>query len=382
MKKKKIVFYETYYSSFTGAQQSLYWLLKGLNKDKFEPIVITPGKGELINKAKKIGIKAKVIKYSSNLNVFDGKIKGYSFLKKLFVLISLIRYNISFLKYLIKEKPDILYCNNLRGVLTIGILAKLLTIPLLWYVRIDTSNGIFDKIGTRLADKIITISEGVRDIFDEKYLKKKAYKFETIYTGFNLKEYDDNKGAKFKFDEEIIIGTAGSITLRKGYDDFVDMARELNRVAKNIKFVIAGEPPRNSVTYYNKLKRKIKNYNLEKKIKFVGWVDDITDFLSSIDLFVLCSKNEGLPRVVIEAMAMAKPVVATNAGGTNEAIDNGKTGFIVDKGNKNELVAKIEYMIDNKEEMKEMGKEGRRKVENDFSLKTYISKFENLLDSI
>lgn len=382
MKKKKIVFYETYYSSFTGAQQSLYWLLKGLNKDKFEPIVVTPGKGELINKVEKIGIKARVIKYLFNLDVFGGKIKEYSLIKKLLVLISLIKYNIIFLKYLIKEKPDIIYCNNLRGVLTIGILVKLLRIPFFWYVRIDTSNGIFDKIGARLVDKIITISEGVRDIFDEEYLKRKAYKFETIYTGFNLKEFNDNKEAKFKFDGEFIIGTAGSITPRKGYDDFIDMARELNQIAKRIKFVIAGEPPRNSISYYNELKRKIKSYNLEEKIKFVGWVDDITDFLSSIDLFVLCSKNEGLPRVVIEAMAMSKPVVATNAGGTNEAIDNGKTGFVVDKNNKNELVAKIIYMINNKEKIEEMGKEGRRKVENDFSLESYISKFENLLDSI
>ena len=380
--RRKIIFYEPYYFSFTGAQQSLFWFLKEMDKTKFEPIVVTPGKGKLTANAQAEGIKTKIIPFSNSLDVFGGQLKKYGIIKKIIFIFALLNYNLKFIAYLLKARPDVVYCNNLRGLITIGGAAKLMRIPVVWYIRIDKSNGLFDKLGLRLADKIVTISNGVREIFTEYELEKYKEKFKTIYTGFDLDEFSSAKESQYSVDNNFIIATAGSLIPRKGYDNFIELAREIVKNNNEVKFLAAGASPKGNDAYYHKLINKVQEYDLEDRVEFVGWVNNISDFLAASDLFVLASKNEGLPRVVIEAMAMGKPVVATNAGGTAEAVNDKITGFVVDKGDYTALVEKVQYMIDNQEQAQKMGRKGRKRVEDTFSLRSYIKEFEGVLEDI
>jgi len=118
-----------------------------------------------------------------------------------------------------------------------------------------------------------------------------------------------------------------------------------------------------------KFKRVVKELSIDSNISFIGFInnEDVMQYLESSDIFVLPSISEGFPVVILEAMAVAKPVVASNVGGIPDAVEDGNTGFLVEPKNPEQLTEKISYLIDHPEERKRMGNNGRRMVEEKFT---------------
>ena len=101
----------------------------------------------------------------------------------------------------------------------------------------------------------------------------------------------------------------------------------------------------------------------------------VREYLSEIDIYALISGLDMSPLTLLEAQLMKKPVIATNVGGIPELIIDGKTGFLVEKGNSEELIEKIEKILNDPKKIEEMGVEGRKFVEENFSWKIITQKF-------
>jgi glycosyltransferase involved in cell wall biosynthesis len=116
---------------------------------------------------------------------------------------------------------------------------------------------------------------------------------------------------------------------------------------------------------------------IKKNIVFLGWRDDLAEILSLYDIFVLPSLNEGMGRVLVEAMALGKPVVASNIGGIPNLIQHKKNGFLVPPQNPEELAQHIQILLEDKNLRIQMGLEGK-KLSSNYSAKKMVEHIESL----
>ena len=123
----------------------------------------------------------------------------------------------------------------------------------------------------------------------------------------------------------------------------------------------------------------INKFNIKENIIFAGYRNDIGDLLAMADVFVLPSYREGMPRSIIEAMAMGKAVVATNIRGCREEVVNGKTGYLVPVKNPRKLANAILKILKNEKLAFKMGQNGRERVETDFNEEMVLEKQVNII---
>ena len=118
---------------------------------------------------------------------------------------------------------------------------------------------------------------------------------------------------------------------------------------------------------------QVRESNMGDKVLFAGWQQDVPSILAASDLLVLPSLSEGLPFVVPEAMAAGLPIVATRVGGIPEAVVEGKTGFLVDAASALELQQAIVRMLDNPDNMREMGVAGNKRATEEFNVERMVA---------
>ncbi len=242
---------------------------------------------------------------------------------------------------------------------------------------IYSSNFWFYKLATnfylRIGKKIITVSNAIKNIILEKNPSLEKTKVNTIYNGINLHIFDPQryKHAKKRhlFDKKtVLIGTLMRNDPRKGFLTFSKCADKMKSL-KKFQFC-AGVNRKWNVTSDNIL-----------WIEFENSQDRVAEYLSSLDIFVLPSLEEGLGIVVLEAMAMGIPVIATNVGGIPELIQDGINGLLINPGNEIELEEAILKIYENEMLYEKTSNNGLLKAKS-FSIDNMIQNHEKLYDSM
>lgn len=180
-------------------------------------------------------------------------------------------------------------------------------------------------------------------------------KIEVIYNGVDLKEFSSN----YKINKEFIIISTSRLIKRKGVEYLVDGFIGFNKKYSNSKLFLIGNG-----NLKEKLEKKVCKANIQNKVEILGIVKHykIADFYKKADLFVLPSLNEGMSNSLLEAMASGLAVIATNTGGSKELI-NEKNGIIIEKQNRNNIFKALEKIYLDKELLKSMKLESRKKAE-------------------
>ena len=145
----------------------------------------------------------------------------------------------------------------------------------------------------------------------------------------------------------------------------------------NVKFYWVGDGP-----FRKEIMIKLKKHKNFEWLGPLEYPNKVREYLSEIDIYALISGLDMSPLTLLEAQLMKKPVIATNVGGIPELMLDGKTGFLIEKGDSEELIKKIEEFLNNPEKIEEMGIQGRRFVEDNFSWKVITQKFVNNLEKI
>ncbi|MFQ5946339.1 MAG: glycosyltransferase, partial [Anaerolineae bacterium] len=130
------------------------------------------------------------------------------------------------------------------------------------------------------------------------------------------------------------------------------------------------------------LERQCRRLALERTVHFAGWTERIPEYLALFDLFVLPSLGEHFGRVLLEAMAMEKAVVATNAGGVPEIVLDSETGILVPPANPAAMAAATMSLLEDPVRAARLGRAGRRRVASEFTLVRHVDATESLYASL
>jgi len=159
----------------------------------------------------------------------------------------------------------------------------------------------------------------------------------------------------------------------KRVDDFFGVVQKLKLDGMKISAVVAGEG-----ILEKQLKRRLLEMHLDGCVRMVGFSDYPHALIAAGDVVVLCSEKEGIPRSIMEAMALAKPVVATDVPGTQELVIDGVTGFLTKLGDQDAMAEKIKVLANDKELRFKMGQAGRQRVQkyyNDTKIAEFLHRF-------
>jgi L-malate glycosyltransferase len=167
---------------------------------------------------------------------------------------------------------------------------------------------------------------------------------------------------------DVLVGTMGRLAPVKGLESFLRAAVVISRERPNVKFVVAGEGPDEG-----SLRALARDLGLDG-VRFLGHRDDGHDVLAAMDIFVLPSLSEGIPMVLLEALALGRPVVASRAGGIPEVVEHGVSGLLVTPGCHDEIAHSCMTLMDDESFARTLGGAGRRRVEQEFCADTMAAR--------
>jgi glycosyltransferase involved in cell wall biosynthesis len=228
-----------------------------------------------------------------------------------------------------------------------------------------------DAFFLRRFDRVVAVSESIAREARQAGIHPDA--ITTIDNGIDLSPFSnaqpslkcsqDNNG-------ELLIGTAGRLVELKGLTYFLQAAQMILREFPNVRFVIVGEGPERA-----RLEQLARDSGIADRLLFTGSRPDMADVYVSLDIFVLASIDEGMPMVILEALASGRAVVATNVGAVSKLVESGKTGVLVPPRDATRLAAAIRDMIKSPVLREQMGRNGQSRVREEFSSEVMTRKY-------
>lgn len=234
------------------------------------------------------------------------------------------------------------------------------------------------RLAQRCVDLTIVESDINRQAALRNYQLDPA-KTVSVYHGIDLKRFDrpfDREAIREELGlsrTQAIIGTVGRLTPQKAHHIFLKAAAIIKKSLDHAKFIIVGEGE-----LRQELERQARQLGLTEDVLFTGHRRDVPELLSVFDIFVLSSLYEGLPLSILEAMAMAKPIVATGVDGVPEAVVDGETGILSPPSDPAALADAILSLLQNSSQAQAMGQAARRRVEAMFRQDMMVTHTEQL----
>ncbi len=205
-----------------------------------------------------------------------------------------------------------------------------------------------------------------------------------IYNGMDLTRFINLKEPSLlrkeilgdQSDNIFIAGMVAAFEKRKDYKTLIKAAIDLTSYIDNIRFILIGDG-----ADLKEIKESVP-VSLLNKIIFLGKRTDIESIVNIFDVGILLTNSkvhgEGISNSIIEYMALSKPVIATRGGGTNEVVINSLNGYLIDAHNKDQLIEKIESLMNQKSIMLDLGKNGKQMVSEKFDLKIMTDNYTTL----
>ncbi|MBF0586871.1 glycosyltransferase [Prosthecochloris sp. N3] len=348
--------------------------INSIGKDKF-------GGGEkwMVNAAKGLADRGHTVRIASKKH---SRILDYARKQGVTTEVISIRSDINPLttlriaRWLKRNETDILICNLNKDVRVAGLAARLAGTPVVLarHGMLLCSRKWKHKLTlTSLTDGIITNSRTIQDAyagygwFHRDFVK-------VIYNGLTTPGKVEAINFSTRFPGKKIIYSAGRLSEQKGFSFLIDAAAILSQQRNDLVFLVSGEGK-----LKNTLEEQIRSCNLENTFFLEGFSPDIYPRLKGCDLFVLASLFEGMPNVVMEAMAVGTPVIATDVNGARELVQDRTTGLIVPPADPSALADAISGLLDNPERLAAFGKAGKERVATHFTTGIMVDHLEAYL---
>ncbi len=366
-----------------GAQQNTMETCAGLNKNRFEASIIsgpdTGPEGELISEVKKRGIPLTIM---PEIVRQPDPVKDFLAVKKMADLFK-------------REKPHIVHTHSSKTGVLGRWAARAANVPIIIHTVHGWGHHVYKKVlykklftflerrSAKISDKLIVVSstnsrDGLRDGIGE------PNQYTTIHSCINLDEFtgvfSDPAETRKKLGinpQSRLVGTVGRLSQQKNPLDFIRVAKKVKKELPDTQFVFVGDGPLRSES-----EKLIEESGLSKDIFLPGLRTDVPDLLCCMDVFILTSLWEGLPRVIPQAMACGLPVVANAVDGICEVIDDQKNGFLIPPGDISLMSARIVSLLKDEQLKQKICQNGTETARKDFSLSDMVQKLEDLYEEL
>jgi glycosyltransferase involved in cell wall biosynthesis len=361
-----------------GASRCLARLCEKLDRTRFEAIVLLPETGPLVSLLERTG--AKVI-IQPKLSVITRRVfKSWRLIPFLFN-IPIAAWQ---LRCIIRRHGVDLVHTNVGTIVSSALGARLARVPHVWHVR--DWYGEFRQVWKwhrryilSCSEKIVCVSRAIAGQFPM------ASKVAVVHDGFSVEEFriEEKRVEEFRQRygtdrERLLVVCIGRIKfMRKGQEFLVQAAKILRDQDVDLTLVIVGAPSPGSEEHLPRLRELVDRLHLRDRVVFTGELADARPVYAACDVFVLPSAQpEPFGGVVIEAMCMGKPVIATAIGGSLDQVVDGETGFLVPPANPAALAEKILILQRDPRLRERMGKAGLERARTYFDVRQMVEKLE------
>ena len=358
-------------SSYGGGERYLELLFGRLDRARYRPLLICPEPGSFVGRMKERGVETRLVH-----------------LAPLFNPIALWRLT----RLLVREHVTILQTHGARANFYGRIAGRLAGVP----VIISTiHNSLKDyevspltrwlytvllRLTLPLVHRILCVSEANRgDLIEE--CPAAAAKAQTVHNGVDLSAFSSQPNHQ-KVRQELgvtegpVLVTIGRLTEQKGHRYLLQALSCLLETWPQLCCLFVGEGE-----LQDALRRMAIDLGVEQACRFVGVREDIPGILTAADVFVLPSLSEGFPFVLLEALAMGCPVVASRVNGVPELIEDHKTGLLVPPRDPQALARAIRDMLDDRRAALRMGAAGRALVRERFTVNRMVANTTAIFDA-
>lgn len=352
--------------NFGGAQRYVYDLATNIDKNKYE-ITVLCGEGDTLPK---------------KLEARDIKVIRLSSMKRDISVINEFKSFIEIYKIFKKEKPDIIHLNSSKMGGVGAFIGRVVGIKNI----IFTAHGFafnekrpiwqklilifFHHLTILLTHKTIMVSEKTKkDIDYLPFIKNKLIK---IYNGIdiNTEFYSRDQARSILLKDKNIslnnnlLLSVGELHKNKGYDLFIPYLKDLN---KDFTYLIIGDGEEKE-----NLINLIKENNLSNKVYLLGRIEEAYKYIKASDIFILPSRTEAFPYVLLESGLSQSPIMASKVGGIPEVIIENETGLLFDLNNKNQVLDNLNKLINDNDLKNKLALNISNKIKTEFSLKKMI----------
>lgn len=371
---KKILFVESYPHVMFGQQRTLLSLLDACPDAGIAPQVAAISEGVFVDEIRRRGVPVTILPYPDLLSSYGGAIYGYRGWRRLRMFKQLAGYVLSVRRTLESLGVDGVFCNDMRGLLTAGLAARSLGLPVMIWDKLDKPHGWLDWLQLPLVRRNLIISDAVQTKYPRWQKKLFRGRIHKIFNGADLGRFDRARSIRHELPgepQDVLLAMVGSINERKGHDRIFSIWPQLVRACPNVRLLVVGEAGDSEadVRYFAGLPNRD-----HPRIHFLGMRSDVPDLMRSIDVLLMPSRHEGMGQVTVEAMAAQVPVVGANAGGIPEVVADGETGFVVDGDDPADWLAAIKSLAESAGLRVHMGAAGRLRAEREFDRPVQMAK--------
>ncbi len=356
-----------------GTQTNLLEIVKHLDCSRFEPHVIALVEGdEFIQEFEAIGVEPIVLHMK--------KVFGPSGLKALSFLI----------RYLSQEKIDIVQTYFLQADILGSLAGKFARVQRIITTRRDEGfwrtkrQLMLSRYFSQFADRVLVNSQAVKQAVraSEEISSRKIH---MIYNGVDLKKYfplqELREQARRELgigENEFVVGMVANMRHEvKGHRFLLKAVSLLKKEERKVRVMLVGDGP---------LEAKLENYaahrNILDQVLFLGSRRDVPALVNAMDIVCAPSLSEGFSNTILEAMAIGKPVIATNVGGNSEAVVHEETGFLVRPRDGVAIAEKLAFFFENKGACSEMGVASLRRIQSQFTIEKMIGEYEEFYEKL
>ena len=345
-----------------GGELSLMDLLRGLDRDRWAPSLVVPEDGDVAALARELELPVHVIPLPT---LRRPSLAGA---RSVTALAGLVR----------ATGAALIHANGSRAMAYAGAAGRLASCPTLWHVRIADSDGLLDRALCAMATLVVATSRGVARRFWWSPAKVRV-----VPNGIDLERFAPRapsvtlRAALQLPPLAPLAVSVGRHVPEKGYRHLIDAAARLEQTRPGVHWVLVGDGELRS-----ELEAQSRRLDLASRVHFTGSRSDVADLLALADVFVLPSESEGFGRVLVEAMAMARAIVATNVGGIPDIVLDGETGVLVEPANAVALAHAVRGLLDDPARAARLGAAGRRRAESTFSVGAHVDGVERVYHEV
>ena len=368
---KRKILYVSPNSLMGGGEINQMLLIANLDPATYDVEVVVGGQGPYADELRKKGVRVSVLPMPC-LRLRSRRLPSPVSLILLY-------------RHLLDVKPHLVHSSSLPEDHHSALAARLARVPVVHDVQtiVHRAHGL-DRWRAAHSAAVICISRAIRQSVARARLA--APMTEVIYSGVDVEAAHNADGLKVRRELNLsacdVIGIASRLSPEKGQEYFLQAAASLKDRFPNARFLVAGGPLYAPAHYDDHLKHLACKLGLGSQAIFTGFRGDILNVMAAMDVLVCAADQEALGRVVLEAMALGKPVIATRAGGPMEIVEHGVTGFLVPPRDAAALAGAISTCLSDLDAARRMGHTGRERAQTLYTIRNNVRQVHRLYDEI